>query len=289
MSSELIDTVNTVYRFRNAPLRALLVLAAVLGNALLFGSPANADEPAPRALPAARAYPRAFASYDALIAYATGIATDQSALNARRSASAAEGAALVASLSDLVTARGGSAMDRDAPRDVKPSIAIVRARVSELAAIDQQLVDAGALTSSDMVWRIPTEGRITQPFGPSRLALEPARVHDGVAYAHFHEGVDLAGAWAAPVVAPSRGRVVFSGVMGDGAMVVVLVHDGGLVSLYAHLDAWAAPPPVRAGDEVAAGQRIGTVGMTGIVTGAHLHWAVWRDGALTDPLSLVRR
>jgi bla regulator protein blaR1 len=75
----------------------------------------------------------------------------------------------------------------------------------------------------------------------------------------------------------------------DGAEVVVIAHDGGLVSMYAHLDNSAHPPTVKAGDEVAAGQKIGTVGMTGIVTGAHLHWAVWRSGQLIDPLSLVAK
>lgn len=286
MARDLVDTCSTVYRFRNAPLRALLALTVVLGIALLCGSPANADEP-PRAIPAARAYPRAFATYDALIAYATGIAADQTALNTRRDASQAEREVLARDA--RLAVRGGTAFDPQAERGQAPAMAAVRARLGELETIDQQLVSAGALTSAETGWRMPTEGRVTQPFGPSRLALEPPRVWSGVAYAHFHEGVDLAGAWAAPVVAPARGRVVFSGIMGDGAMVVVLVHDGGLVSLYAHLDARASPPPVKAGDEVAAGQRIGTVGMTGIVTGAHLHWAAWRDGALVDPLSLIRR
>lgn len=281
------DTGDIVYRFCNALSRALLVLVGVLGVGLLLGSPASADDPTPRAIPAARAYPRAFASYDALIAYAQGIAADQTELNARRAASQAEWDALKPTA--LTAVRGGTAFDPDAQRDAIAGFRAVTARLRELDLIDQQLVAAGALTSADTTWRMPTAGRITQPFGPSRLRLEPPRVYGGVAYAHFHEGVDIAGAWAAPVVAPARGRVVFSGLMGDGAMVVVLVHDGGLVSLYAHLDARASPPPVRAGDEVAAGQRIGTVGKTGIVTGAHLHWAVWRDGALVDPLSLVSR
>ncbi|TMC54085.1 MAG: M23 family metallopeptidase, partial [Chloroflexi bacterium] len=77
------------------------------------------------------------------------------------------------------------------------------------------------------------------------------------------------------------------GRMMDGAEVVVLAHDGGLVSMYVHLDAYMSPPPVAAGDEVAAGQKIGTVGMTGIVTGAHLHWSVYRAGELIDPMSLI--
>ena len=91
----------------------------------------------------------------------------------------------------------------------------------------------------------------------------------------------------ADVVAPARGRVVFVGQMMDGAEVVVLAHDAGIVTMYVHLDNWQSAPPVQAGDEVAAGQKIGTVGLTGIPTGAHLHWVAYRDGPLIDPLSLL--
>ncbi|OLC52719.1 MAG: hypothetical protein AUH85_16185 [Chloroflexi bacterium 13_1_40CM_4_68_4] len=91
----------------------------------------------------------------------------------------------------------------------------------------------------------------------------------------------------ADVVAPARGRVAFVGRMMDGAEVVVLVHDGGIVTMYAHLDAWSSPPPIAAGDEVAVGQKIGTVGLTGITTGMHLHWAAYRNGQVIDPMSLV--
>jgi len=136
---------------------------------------------------------------------------------------------------------------------------------------------------------MPTVGQITQPFGPTSLGVEPARVYNGVSYAHFHDGVDIAGVWAADIVAPARGRVVFVGQMMDGAEVVVIAHDGGLVSMYAHLDNYLHPPAVQAGDEVAAGQKIGAVGMTGIVTGAHLNWGVWRNGQLIDPLSLFAK
>jgi murein DD-endopeptidase MepM/ murein hydrolase activator NlpD len=108
-----------------------------------------------------------------------------------------------------------------------------------------------------------------------------------VYHAHFHEGVDIAGAWSADVVAPARARVVFVGRMADGAQVVVLAHDGGVVTMYAHLNASDSPPPVAAGDEVAAGQVIGTVGRTGMVTGMHLHWAAFRSGELIDPMSLL--
>ncbi len=280
-------------RIRHALARALLCLCVAVTCSLAFGMPASADDPAPRAVPAARGYQRAFASYDAVVAYATGIAQAQSSLDDRMAAlqaaldaARAEDAALAPS-----TTRAGILLDFDPEprRDAVTRRAALRSREKVLAAALQQVVTSGALTSRATAWQMPTDGVITQPFGDTDMWVEPSRVYAGIAYAHFHEGVDIAGAWAAPVVAPARGRVVFVGRMSDGAEIVVLAHDGGVVTMYAHLDDSSSPPPVRAGDEVAAGQRIGTVGLTGITTGEHLHWAAWRDGALIDPLSLLQR
>jgi murein DD-endopeptidase MepM/ murein hydrolase activator NlpD len=109
-----------------------------------------------------------------------------------------------------------------------------------------------------------------------------------VYYPNFHEGIDIATRMYSPVVAAAAGRVVWSGRLPDGAMVVLIAHVGGLVSLYAHLDDNVAPPRVKAGDEVQQGQIIGAIGMTGMTTGPHVHFVVWRDGELIDPLSLIK-
>jgi len=236
-----------------------------IGCALFLGAPANADDPTPRAIPAGRALPRTFSSYDAVVSYATGVAADESALDLRLAAVRADSGAL-AETTDVRLSHG---------------------RLLILARLEQELIAAGALTADARAWVMPTAGEITQPFGPTPLRVEPPRVYGGVAYAHFHDGVDIAGPWMADIVAPARGRVVFVGRMADGAEIVVLAHDGGIVTMYAHLDAYASPPTVAAGDEVAAGQKIGTVGMTGISYGMHLHWAAWRNGELIDPMSLV--
>jgi murein DD-endopeptidase MepM/ murein hydrolase activator NlpD len=64
---------------------------------------------------------------------------------------------------------------------------------------------------------------------------------------------------------------------------VYIDHGGGLSTGYLHL----SEARVAAGDTVAAGQRIGSVGATGRVTGPHLHWIV-RFGTITvDPLSVL--
>ena len=245
--------------------------------------------------------PRSFASYDELIKYATQISADQGALDQSYAATMTQYLGALAQLGAATTRlsgvalehpRGGGLYDVDAAvvsRDMRTQTSALSVEAVSLYRTSQQLAGAGALTAPATTWRTPTAGEITQPFGPTPLGVEPARVYQGIPYAHFHDGVDIAGTWATDIVAPARGRVVFVGAMMDGAEVVVIAHDGGLVSMYAHLDNYAHPPAVAAGDEVAAGQKIGTQGVTGIVTGQHLHWSVWRNGALIDPMSLIGR
>lgn len=285
---DLNDTVITVYRLCNAIPRALLVLAGVLAVGLFLGFSVDADELTPRAVPAARSLPRAFASYEALVAYAGSVAGDQNAIDARAAAVTAE-RDLVGVTTQTDTGRRGRLFDPEMPRESRAATEAAVARAMGLDAMSQQLKLAGALTSPKSAWRMPTQGEVTQPFGPTDLYLEPSRVYRGVAYANFHEGIDIAGAWTADVVAPARGRVVFAGPMMDGAQVVVIAHDDGVVTMYAHLNNRDHPPTVAAGDEVVAGQKIGTQGSTGLVTGVHLHWAAWRNGELIDAMTLLGR
>ena len=150
------------------------------------------------------------------------------------------------------------------------------------------LAPYAAIAQTNGAWVIPVQGELTQEFGPTPFWFEPARTYRGVYYANFHEGIDIATAMYSPVVAAAPGRVVWVGHLPDGAMVVLIAHTGGLVSLYAHLDDRIAPPRVKAGDEVQQGQIIGAIGMTGMTTGPHVHFVVWRDGELIDPLSLIK-
>ncbi len=122
--------------------------------------------------------------------------------------------------------------------------------------------------------------RLTQPFGPTSLALEPPAVVDGVRYPHFHDGLDLAAPLGEPVRAAAEGTVLFAGRLADGAVAVRIRHLDGSETLYAHL---VAGLEVRAGESVKAGQTIGAVGMTGHTTGPHLHFELWSNGRTIDP------
>jgi murein DD-endopeptidase MepM/ murein hydrolase activator NlpD len=64
---------------------------------------------------------------------------------------------------------------------------------------------------------------------------------------------------------------------------VVVAHEFGLVTRYAHL----SKVLVKAGDAVSRGQTIGQIGSTGRSTGPHLHYEVWANGKPINPLSLL--
>jgi murein DD-endopeptidase MepM/ murein hydrolase activator NlpD len=115
---------------------------------------------------------------------------------------------------------------------------------------------------------VPLNGNLGSPFG--------------YRWGRMHEGIDIEG-WAhTDVHAALAGQVTRVGWLRnyDGfGLVIKLRHEGGIVTMYAHL----AKALVRPGDRVAEGQLIGKAGCTGSCTGVHLHFQVWVNGKLSDP------
>jgi hypothetical protein len=108
-------------------------------------------------------------------------------------------------------------------------------------------------------------GRITQGFGPTSFALEPAGCFEGKCYAHFHDGIDIAAPLGTPVRAIAAGRVTIAGRMSDGAVVVEIEHSPGALAL--------RPLELPRGAGSRSRRRIvGSIGLTGNTTGLHLHW-----------------
>ncbi len=98
-----------------------------------------------------------------------------------------------------------------------------------------------------------------------------------------HNGVDFAAPAGTPVRAAGDGVVTHAGWEGDFGNQVALQHGGGLVTTYSHLRAVARG--LRRGTEVRQGQVIGWVGQTGLATGPHLHFALFRNGKYLNPLT----
>jgi biotin carboxyl carrier protein len=128
-----------------------------------------------------------------------------------------------------------------------------------------------------------SHARLTQAFGPTSEVIEHSATVDGVFYAHYHYGIDLAAALGSPVHAAAAGTVVAAGTQPEsgGAVIVEIRHDDGYMTFYGHLD---PSLQVTVGERVAAGQVIGTVGMTGHTTGPHVHFGLYTsDGTAIDP------
>jgi len=98
-----------------------------------------------------------------------------------------------------------------------------------------------------------------------------------------HDGIDIAAPEGTPVGAAADGKVIFAGKQAGYGALVVLRHDGGLVTLYAH----NARVLVKQGQHVREGQPIATVGQTGKTTGPHLHFEVREGTRPRDPLRFL--
>jgi murein DD-endopeptidase MepM/ murein hydrolase activator NlpD len=108
------------------------------------------------------------------------------------------------------------------------------------------------------------------------------RLHPVLKVWRPHYGVDFAAPVGTPVRAVARGKVASAGWHGGFGRYVKLRHRGGLATGYGHLVRISAG--LRPGVRVRRGEIIGYVGASGLATGAHLHFVVYRNGVSVDPL-----
>jgi len=125
----------------------------------------------------------------------------------------------------------------------------------------------------DFIW--PVTGRISSIFGLRRFFNEQER--------RPHSGLDIAAAEGTPIKATASGTVIDAGDFFFSGNMVYIDHGQGIISLYAHLSEIGVKP----GQQVQQGDIIGKVGQTGRVTGPHLHFAVYANQALIDPVYML--
>lgn len=112
--------------------------------------------------------------------------------------------------------------------------------------------------------------------------FNPRRLHPVTGQVRPHRGIDYAAAVGTPVMAAGGGTVVESGYNGLNGNYVVIRHNSTYTTKYLHLNR----RHVQKGQRVQQGQKIGTVGATGRVTGPHLHYEFIIDGVHRNPRSI---
>lgn len=137
-----------------------------------------------------------------------------------------------------------------------------------------QFFEASGMGAQRTGLLMPVVGRVTSNFG--------ARRHPILGYTRMHAGVDFAAPTGTPIYAVGDAVVSYSGWRGGNGNYVRLEHGGGFGTGYSHMSRIA----VGAGTRVRAGQIIGYVGSTGLSTGPHLHYELYRNGQKVNPLSV---
>jgi septal ring factor EnvC (AmiA/AmiB activator) len=123
----------------------------------------------------------------------------------------------------------------------------------------------------------PTDGRIVTAFG--------AQVHPRFGTRTFRNGVDIEANEGTDVAAVYAGHVIYTGWFKGYGNLIILDHGNDYYTLYAHV----ADILVKEGDDIRQGQRIGTVGDTGSLSGARLYFEVRYQGKPQDPEQWLRQ
>jgi murein DD-endopeptidase MepM/ murein hydrolase activator NlpD len=122
---------------------------------------------------------------------------------------------------------------------------------------------------------LPVHGRYSSPFGLRRFFNEQARKP--------HSGLDIAATQGTPIKAAASGTVINTGDYFFNGNTVFIDHGQGLITMYCHMHRI----DVRESEYVTVADVIGTVGQSGRVTGAHLHWSVLLNQTMVDPTLLL--
>ncbi|WP_062052540.1 peptidoglycan DD-metalloendopeptidase family protein [Bacillus sp. JCM 19034] len=109
--------------------------------------------------------------------------------------------------------------------------------------------------------------------------------YQGNRWGRFHRGIDIARPSNYNILAADSGTVTQASNQGGYGNVIRIDHNNGIETLYAHLESM----DVSVGQTVAKGEKIGVMGQTGNSTGIHLHFEVYENGNLKDPMDYLNQ
>jgi murein DD-endopeptidase MepM/ murein hydrolase activator NlpD len=164
-----------------------------------------------------------------------------------------------------------------APRHVDLSPADLARFTREKVQIDHALSHWTEPPPESLIMPPPVPGVRSSSFGLRRIFNGESRSP--------HSGMDIAAASGTPVLLPIAGTVVDTGEYFFTGNTIFVDHGRGLISMYCHLSAI----DVKTGQRLAAGTRLGAVGMTGRATGPHLHWALSLNRTWVDPELFLKK
>jgi len=195
--------------------------------------------------------------------------------------------------------------DIDFNNDIQPGDQF-KILVNELEDMEGNALAPGEVLAAEIIlgnkqhWAIKYNGPEGKGFFDSkgqglvktflRSPLPFLSISSGFAFQRFHPilgkvrphlGVDFRAPTGTPVMAAAAGRVIEAG-QENGYGNVIKIHHGILTTLYAHL----SRIKVRKGQYVRQGQVIGATGATGLATGPHLHYGMYRNNVAIDPMSI---
>ncbi|RTL35758.1 MAG: M23 family metallopeptidase [Candidatus Melainabacteria bacterium] len=124
------------------------------------------------------------------------------------------------------------------------------------------------------IFTVPSKYPMSSKFGQKRV------VNGKLLDDYYHSGLDFRAPAGSPIVSCAPGKVVMVGLKWRlHGNCVAVDHGQGVVSIYIHMTSVG----VKVGQEVEAGQKLGTVGATGRASGPHLHWSLYVNNVATNP------
>jgi murein DD-endopeptidase MepM/ murein hydrolase activator NlpD len=165
--------------------------------------------------------------------------------------------------------------------DLQRAIASLRAAIGPLNAVSEVLdLHRQLLSDIPNFWPVQNGlGWVTMEFGPN--------IHPIYGMWYMHKGIDIAARVGTPIVAAANGVVTERGFDPNGyGGYVEIDHNYGFRTKYGHLG--TISDTIQEGQEVVQGQRLGTMGSTGLSTGPHLDFQIWIGTENIDPAFFLK-